>query len=280
MVRFIFVLWLLFDACCALSQPKLNLTLFGGFSNYTGELQQKRFTIKQAHAAFGAGVSLQLKPKWYLNGTLIKGKVSGDDKLSASPANRARNLNFYSNIYEAALTVSYDLFDIDFSRWTPYASAGAAIFRFNPHGDGYRELRRFSTEGQGFVPGRDPYRIITISAPLAAGVRFRVAPTVLLGYEIGIRKTFTDYIDDVSQTYVDEGLLRLNRGQDAVAVAFRGDELDRNLPYPAAGTLRGSPKTKDWYYFSGITLNIAITNEDGKLFGKNLHKGSIECPKW
>lgn len=278
MVRYF--LFLFFLPLCVFGQRKANLTFFGGFSNYSGELQERRFTINQAHAAFGAGLSLELKPKWFLHGTLKKGKVSGNDKFSKRPENRARNLNFYSNIYEAALTLEYTFFDLQVNKWTPYINAGAALFRYNPHGEGYRELRQYSTEGQGFIDGIEPYRIITLSLPVGAGLRVRITDNTYLGYEIGIRKTFTDYIDDVSKTYVDQDLLFLNRGQDAVDVAFRADDLDRTLAYPAAGTLRGSPKTKDWYYFSGITLSIGITNKEGRLFGKNLRKGSVDCPRW
>lgn len=278
-IRLLLLFSMLLPLIC-FGQRKLNLSLFAGFSNYSGELQAKRFTINQAHAAFGAGLRLQLKPKWHLHGTLRIGKLSGDDKQSKNAFNRARNLNFYSNLYEAALIAEYSFLDMEQSRWTPYVSAGAAIFRFNPHGEGFRELRQYSTEGQGFFDGREPYRIITIAVPAGAGIRYRISETVQLGYEISFRKTFTDYIDDVSTTYVDADILRLYRGDNAVEVAFRGDEIDRTATYPAGGTLRGSPKTKDWYYFSGITLSFAITNADGKLFGKKLRNGSIDCFKF
>jgi len=273
------VLLLLFFPAFTFAQDKLSLTLFGGFSNYSGELQEKRFTISQAHAAVGAGLNYRLHDKWTLHGTLRVGKLSADDKFSSRAANRARNLNFYSSLYEAAFTLEYSLFDQEIKGWTPYAFAGGAIFRFNPHGEGYRELRQYSTEGQGFIDGKSPYRIVTFSVPFGGGVRVRITDNTYLGYEIGIRKTFTDYIDDVSTTYPDGNLLLQNRGQDAVDVAFRGDEIDRTLPYPAPGTLRGSPTTKDWYYLSGITLSIGIMDRQGRLFGKNQKRGSVDCPK-
>lgn len=278
MTRYLFIL-LLFPAS-VFAQRKLNLTLLGGFSNYSGDLQDKNFTIDQAHKMFGAGLSLELAPKFSLHGTLTKGQVSADDKFSNKASHKERNLNFLSNIYEAALTGEYSLNDLYFKKWTPYVFGGLAIFRFNPHASGGSGALRFlSTEGEGFVPGRKPYRIITISVPFGAGIRIRVTDNAWLGYEVGIRKTFTDYIDDVSKTYVDENVLRQNRGQKAVDFAFRGDDLKRDLPYPAAGAIRGNPKSKDWYYFSGITLSIGLTNAEGKLFGKRVRKGSINCPK-
>lgn len=264
------------------AQRKVNLTLFGGFSNYSGDLQEKRFTLDQAHKAFGAGLSLRLKPKLMLHGTLKKGRVAADDKFSSRQLNRERNLSFFSNIYEAALTVDYSLFDLDYASITPYVFGGGSIFRFNPAtmnlAGRQTLLRPLSTEGQGFIDGREPYRILTISIPVGIGVRFRITDNAWLGYEIGLRKTFTDYIDDVSKTYVNQGQLLANRGEQAVALAFRGDELKSDLTYPNANTIRGGSKYKDWYYFSGLTLSIGIANEDGKLFGKKVRRGSMDCP--
>lgn len=264
----------------AICQKKLYLTLRGGTANYYGDLQEKRFTLQQAHKAFGVGLALQVKPNFYLHGTLTKGKISADDKLSSSPQKRARNLSFYSNVWEAALTGEYALKDLSYSTWTPYGFAGLALFRFNPHASIIGELPRYGTEGQGIVAGRKPYRIITISAPIGLGVRIRIAQNTHLGYEIGFRPTLTDYLDDVSKTYVDQNLLLQKRGQTAVDVAFRGNLVDKNALYPAAGTPRGNPANKDMYYFSTIRLSIGLTNDDGRLFGKTVRRGSTICPKW
>lgn len=271
------LLFLFLFPISAIAQKKLNLTLFGGFSNYSGDLQDKSFTLQQAHKAFGAGLSLKVAPKFSLHGTLKKGQISASDKFSSRLANRNRNLSFVSNIYEASLTGEYSFNDLYFSKWTPYVFGGLAIFRFNPSAAG-QQLRMLSTEGQGFIPGRKPYRIITISVPFGIGVRLRITDNAYLGYEIGVRKTFTDYLDDVSKTYIDQNLLLQNRGQTAVDLSFRGDELKSNLTYPPANSIRGSEKYKDWYYFSGITLSIGLTNADGKLFGKKVNRGSVDCP--
>lgn len=261
------------------AQRKVNLTLFGGFSNYSGDLQDKRFTLDQAHVGLGAGLSYEFAPKWNLHGTLKKGKVSGDDKYSNDPLKKARNLNFVSDIYELALTVEYSFNDLYEKNWTPYVFAGGAFFHFNPKAKGGVALRPLSTEGQGFIDGRDPYKLFAFSVPVGGGIRVRVSDNVYLGYEIGFRATLTDYIDDVSKTYVDQALLLQNRGQTAVDLAFRGDEVKPDAPYPAQGAVRGSPKYKDFYYFSGVTLSIGIFDEGGKLFGGGPRNGSVACPK-
>lgn len=267
------------------AQKKMNLTLFGGFSNYTGDLQEKQFTLDQSGTSFGAGLSYEVLPKLLIRGALAFGKIGADDKFSSKPLSRQRNLNFKSNIYEGSLVADYSLFDLQARRVTPYVFGGLAVFRFNPYTyDSLGSkvyLKVLSTEGQGLFeyPDRKPYKLKQFSIPFGIGVRLRITENAYLGYEIGLRKTFTDYIDDVSRTYIDEALLASNRGRKAVEMAFRSNELkDTNLPYPQDNTVRGGEKYKDWYYFSGITLSIGLMNSTGKIFRKKGKRGSIDCP--
>jgi hypothetical protein len=134
-------------------------------------------------------------------------------------------------------------------------------------------LQPLSTEGQGFYNGRKKYSLHQFSIPFGAGVRFSVSPTIRLGFEIGMRKTNTDYLDDVSTTFVDQNTLLANRGQLAVDLAFRADELMSGLSYPAGGSKRGEIKNKDWYYFSGFILSIKLPGITG-----NSRKSKTGCP--
>lgn len=277
----------LFLPLSTFAQKQVNLTLFGGFANYSGDLQEKRFTLDQSHAAFGAGLSYEIIPKVLIRGAFTFSKLSGDDKFSSKELNRRRNLNFTSVLYDASVVADYSLFDLTDKRVTPYAFAGVAMFGFNPYtldslGDKYF-LKNLSTEGQGLLeyPDRKKYKNVQFAIPFGIGVRFRITDNAYLGYEIGLRKTFTDYIDDVSKTYVDEALLASNRGAKAVELAFRSNELkDVSLPYPDDGTIRGGSKYKDWYYFSGITLSIGLFNPSGSgIMGGKGKKGSTDCPR-
>jgi hypothetical protein len=285
MPRILFALLIL--PLTSLAQKQVNVTLFGGFSNYSGDLQEKQFTLNQSHAAFGAGLSYEIMPKLLLRGAFAVGKLSADDKYASKPLNRQRNLNFSSRLYDASLVADYSLYDLSVKRITPYAFAGIAVFGFNPYtfdSSGTKWfLRNLSTEGQGLFeyPDRKKYKNVQFAIPFGFGVRVRITDNAYLGYEIGLRKTFTDYIDDVSKTYVDEALLASNRGAKAVELAFRSNELkDVNLPYPQDGEIRGGEKYKDWYYFSGITLSIGLFNPSGKgiLSGKG-NRGSVDCPR-
>ncbi len=101
-----------------------------------------------------------------------------------------------------------------------------------------------------------------------------------LGFEVGIRKTFTDYLDDVSKTYVDQNLLR-RFGQKSVDFAYRGDEVtDKGVTrgvYPADGTIRGSDKHSDWYIFSGLTITYRIGGGNRGPFGRQKFSS---CPSY
>ena len=268
------------------SQQKLNLTFFGGIANYSGDLQEKRFTVDQAGGAFGAGLSYELAPKILARGQLTFAKVKAADKFNSSEVLRQRNLSFASNIIDASLVLDYSFFDLAIHKATPYVFLGGNLFRFNPHTTDSLNNKAFlaelGTEGQGLAeyPDRKFYKKIQIGVPFGIGVRIRVTDNAYLGYEIGIRKTFTDYIDDVSKTYVDQDLLLANNRPRAASLAFRSDELKgNNLTYPPGNTVRGGEKYKDWYYFSGITLSIGIMNENGRLFGRRINRGGTDCPR-
>lgn len=279
----VILLLLLFPAV-SVAQKKLNLTLNGGFSNYSGDLQEKRFTLDQANLSIGAGLSYELFSKFLIRGQLQYGKLSANDKFSDRQLLKNRNLNFQSQLIEGSFLADYSLFDLlDDKKFTPYVFVGVALYRFNPYtydqDDNKVFLNNLGTEGQGLAqyPDRKRYNLVQVSIPFGGGVRFRINENTFLGYELGLRKTSTDYIDDVSTTYVDQAVLQAARGAKAVELAFRTDELKPNEPYPPNGTVRGGANYKDWYYFSTITLSIGIMNE-GRLFGKKSGRGSVDCP--
>ena len=162
----------------------------------------------------------------------------------------------------------------------PYLFAGISNFSFNPSTKDTSGRKVFlqplSTEGQGFYQGRKKYKLNQYSIPFGGGVKFSFSENVRLAIEVGLRKTNTDYLDDVSTTYIDQNILLLNRGQQAVDLAFRGDELKTGLSYPADATQRGG-KSKDWYYFSGITLSIRL-NGNGNGGTSSGGKSKTGCP--
>ena len=255
---------------------KLHLTLFGGISNYQGDIQSKRFTFQQANAAVGIGALYELSNKLYLRGNVTFGKVKGDDKYGAYPF---RNLSFSSPVTDVHLGLEYDLLNSYENSLTPFVFTGISVFHFNPSAiDSTGQkifLQPLGTEGQGYYLGRTKYNLTSMALPFGAGVKLALSENIKVRFELGLRKTFTDYLDDLSTTYADQNELLLNNGQRAVDLAFRGDESKAGgLPYPAANSIRGNAGSKDWYYFTGLGISFRLAPK----FGGGAGKSGVGCP--
>jgi opacity protein-like surface antigen len=254
----------------------LHLNLFLGTSNYQGDLQDKIYSFDQAHLAGGIGFSYDISNRFSVRADFKIGKISADDEKGR---NKARNLNFTSQLTEGSIDLQYFITTLGRHSLTPYVFAGIGLYHFDPYtfdstGQKYY-LKPFSTEGEGFATGIKKYNLTQVSIPFGAGVKMPLSDNINVGLEVGFRKLFTDYLDDVSGTYIDENLLLANRGSKAVELAYRGGEVKGGSPvYPTAGTQRGNPKLKDWYYFTGLTLSFRLLN--GNLGGSGKE---ISCPK-
>jgi len=260
---------------------QLHITVRGGFSGYQGDLQSKQIALNQSNFGFGLGLKYDLNPHWSVRTEFNSGKIEADDKKN-DPNLQLRNLSFQSKIVEGNLLLEYSLFNLSERKFTPYAFAGLAVFHFDPYAydtlGNKIFLKPLSTEGQGLpqYPNRKEYKLTQMAIPMGVGFRYKVADNITLGYELGIRKTFTDYLDDLSTTYVDELVLAQERGLKAVEMAFRGGELKNSTAsYPLDGELRGGSQFKDWYYFHGITLTVGL-NSNSSGGGR---KGDTRCPK-
>jgi Domain of unknown function (DUF6089) len=255
---------------------------FAGTANYQGDLLENRYTMQNSKFAAGFGAGYKFNGHFRIRGMMSFGKVTADDKDNTDKFLVARNLNFFSNISEFSVTAHYDILDLRYHRITPYIFAGLGVFRFNPYTydtlGNMAMLKPLSTEGQGLsaYPDRKPYSLTQFNIPFGAGIKFAINENVSLAWEVGLRKTFTDYLDDLSTTYVDQATLLAERGPRAVELAYRGGEL-KNSPgvYPAGGTVRGGPNYKDWYYFSGITASYNLPVGEAR---KNNKLGRTSCP--
>ena len=134
---------------------------------------------------------------------------------------------------------------------------GIGVFHFNPKGelnDKWYELQPLGTEGQGVSPARDKYKRTQICIPFGIGGRYFFNRRWGVGFEFGLRKTFTDYIDDVSKTYYDPEAIRQANGP--IAEYFSNP--NPNAESTAVGQQRGDPRDKDAYMFAIISLHYKI----------------------
>ena len=254
----------------------LHLDVFGGIATYQGDLQNKRFTLEQSNPAVGIGLSYDLSPKFSIRSGFTYGKVEGDDKKNTSTkGNEIRNLNFKTTITEFHSGLEYNFFNLEGTGITPYVFAGIAVYHFNPYtkdtAGNKVYLRPLSTEGEGLAayPDRKEYKLTQLSIPFGGGLKLNLSETLQIGLEVGLRKLFTDYLDDVSTTYVDQTKLFNAKGSKAVKLAYRGDEYNPSNIYPAENTQRGNAKRKDLYYFSGIRISKLLRGETRISRGKS-----------
>ena len=264
---------------------RVSFEAFSGMANYQGELQESGYTFSQSKPAVALGGRIAITDKFFVRGLATYGSFGAADKYSSSLAKRQRNLDFATKIYDLSITGVYELFNIVDKRYTPYVFAGVSLFHFSPYtfdsSGKQRWLQPYGTEGQGFkqYPDRKLYSLNQLSIPFGAGIKFAVNDKISLGWEFRFNKTFTDYLDDVSTTYVDYNILITGKhGIKAAELAYRGGELKGGNPtYPNAGTQRGNPKTKDWYYFSGITITYSLFKPESD--SRGMGGRNLGCPK-
>ncbi|MFI5131307.1 MAG: DUF6089 family protein [Chitinophagales bacterium] len=248
-------------ACCFL--PLLcsaqNFYVSGrvGLSNYQGDLKAKSVSFAQSRFLFSLGARYDLSDHLTARTFFSLTSLNADDKKGTTNMQQ-RNLNFKSKIFDWELAGQYNLFSFYDKWWTPYVFAGVGLFHFNPYTHDTSGTKTFlkplSTEGQGFMAGTKNYKLWQFSIPFGIGAEYSLDEDTRVGIEFGYRKTFTDFLDDVSTNYVDEAALLAARGQTAVDLAWRGDEKNGG-PYPAAGVSRGNLKAKDSYYYVVFTIS-------------------------
>src|SRR5580698_2879881 len=93
--------------CPLLTQAQWNVNLFGGFSNYIGDLQSRPYTTQQSHGSFGAGIQYDLSGHFSLLSNLTYGKVGASDSYATQADLRARNLSFQTAIGEFNVLAEY-----------------------------------------------------------------------------------------------------------------------------------------------------------------------------
>lgn len=281
--KYFIIVLILFCGTCAQSQH-LFASLFVGESNYSGDLQEKRFTLIQARPAFGFGLLYEINDKMLIRGDFTYGGLQAHDKYGTK--NISRNLSFYTTLSEYSIGFEYNFLNLYQYRVSPYIFTGIALYDFNPYtkteNGNIVFLAELNTEGQGFYEGRKNYKLRQFSIPYGAGIQWAISDNKRIGIVFGFRKTFTDYIDDVSTTYVDETLLEQNRGRKVVDIAYRADELPTGGPYPPGGSPRGNPSSKDSYYFTGITFRVRLLPKGkARKYMYDLErkaKPSLKCP--
>jgi Domain of unknown function (DUF6089) len=278
---------------------KKNVYSGVGFSvnalNYFGDLAPTPSSfstdISFTAPSFGLSFFHRFGPRYTLQAQYLYASLKGSDSESADAGDldngifrNRRNLSFRNRMHELSAVAYFDLFENEatyISRvgWTPYVYVGLAAFYHNPQAQApandlrgnplaeagqWVDLQPLKTEGNS-------YSLIQFAVPFGAGARFRINEVFDLWADIGFRYTFTDYLDDVSNNYVDLNTLS-TLGQ---AMAYRTNELaghpttGQSIPselagvnvqygYGRAGDKRGGLKDNDIYMVTSIRLTYIL----------------------
>ena len=264
---------------------QLHVGVFGGLAAYNGDLAEKIFPKKVTNGAVGITGNYEINDQIMVRAGFTYAVVGGADRFSSEPELVKRNLSFETRLFEFSATGEYYLFNLYDRRYSPYAFAGLAVYSFNPYAYDRNIqkvfLKPLSTEGQGLpgYPGRKPYSLTQLAIPFGGGVKFAITENFRVGIELGMRKLFTDYLDDISKDYVDMNDLFTAKGPLAVDMAYRGDEIQGGDPaFPQKDAQRGSPKHNDYYYFTGIHLTYRLGAGNGGGMFRGGKKGRYGCP--
>ncbi len=251
---------LLLIAGPVVGQRQVELELMPGFTGYKGDLIQNHFAVRSMRPALAFNIKYNFDNNFLLRAGVMKGRVVGDDRHNSDRFLKARNLSFQTDLLEFSLCLEYNLLEPEIFYGYPYIFGGIGMYHFDPFAkddNGQKTyLRPLSTEGQGLpdYPDRKMYSKNQFCLPFGAGWKVNLGSNIDIVYEIGYRILFTDYLDDVSRTYVDPQKLVNARGPKALEMAYRA-----KTPFAQhEGAQRGNPDVNDWYYFHGIKLLIRL----------------------
>ena len=231
-----------------------------GGANYHGDLAAE---IVPDETNFMIGVyGKRNNSKFYATSLQITyGRISGTDENFENY--HWRNLEFYSDIFELSWQheVNFRPYGVNVkdNYSTPYLFTGLSVFTFNPkvkQGKSEIELRKLGTEGQNLPGGPRKYRLVQPALIMGMGYKVNVSEKVELGLKVGFRKTWTDYLDDVSGQYPDYNTLEAQNGLATADYSHR--EVENGFAPVRDGTMRGDPSLKDWFVFGGLTMSYRI----------------------
>ena len=243
-----------------------------GAAHYFGDLNT-RAGLNRPKPAVGVFFRKQFGNYVGLRVAAHYARLGYSDKYNSNEFQQRRNLSFNTNIWELTLQGDFNFFKFipgteDF-RFTPYVTLGAGVFSYDPYAYYQNQkvfLRPLGTEGQGYsqYPDRKPYSTMALCIPFGVGVKYNLNSRMNLGFEVVYRFTNTDYLDDVSTTFVDPSIFpKLPDGSASIAELLNDRSYETGEPIGfvnGSARSRGYPKQKDQYIMAEVTLSFNLTS--------------------
>ncbi len=235
-----------------------------GAAHYFGDLNP-RARINRPKIAIGGFVRKQFGNYTSVRLSAHFAKLGYSDIYSNNEYQQRRNLSFNTNIFEIALQGDFNFFKFiptdPEHRFTPYATLGVGFFTYDPYAYYHNQkvyLRPLHTEGETFYKGRKEYGSMAMCFPIGFGIKYAINDKVNVSFEVTQRFTTTDYIDDVSTTYVGLDKFPSTAGGKSIAGIMQDRSFEVGPPIGIEGRQRGFSKQKDQYAIAefGISFNI------------------------
>jgi hypothetical protein len=235
-----------------------------GPSNYQGDLAPD-IELSETHFCGGIFIKKNLSQYFSLCFSAMEGKISGQDKNISSQ--KIRNLSFQSTITELSYQLEFNFFPFSFGlnpkKFTPYVATGLSAFMYDPksmYNNHLVKLKPLDTEGKKLSEKKkSTYSLIQFAIPIGGGLKFNLSEKYIVGVNLSFRYTFTDYLDDVSTSYYDPGILSQQYGEISANMSDRSSEVNSEK-VGFMGKQRGRSDLKDWYIFGGIFISHKIKN--------------------
>jgi len=269
---FIATMFLLFTMqnICAHQKEKFSkyhdVGFFMGGAFYSGDLNPYKFIdVDSPGPAAGFLYRFNFDRRNSLRIGANYGFIYADDATNEDPFFNKRNLNFQSHIYEVNTIYEFNFFPYEMgyksAAITPYIFGGIGGFFFNPVGrfknENYK-LHDLITEARG-IKSNDTrqYKRVQVCIPFGIGVKMNLGKKMGVQLDWGVRKTFTDYLDDVSTVYPSYKFLKNEVGVESANLSGGVDESKKVLGN--VGRMRGNSQNKDYYSFIGLSFTFKIS---------------------
>lgn len=282
-MRFCILFPILFLSCSSSAQF-LEIGGFGGAMSFNGDVHPSAIFIN-TRFTIGGMVRFHAHPHFSTRLGFQYGTLEAKDTDSQKKEIRERSLSFKSTLTEVHLIQEFNLMPFFPEKgnqvFSPYIAVGVAFFWFNPttlYEGQWIELQPIGTEGQGLekYPNKKHYKLFQPAIPVILGLKYNLGGRINIGIDIGYRFTFTDYIDDVSTTYISPKELAAN-GKLAVALSNRTEEYTGLPADDKIGTRRGNSNNTDGYLVWGLTISF---NLNGKNSFEKEKKRIYQINKW
>lgn len=235
-----------------------------GTGYYLGELNPNGHFAGRFQPGFGGFLRLNMTRRFGVRAALHQTRLLYYDADSPDPWIQNRNLHFRNAITEGSVVAefNYSRYQIGNTkdRFTGYLFAGLSLYSHMPEAeiDGiWYELQPLGTEGQGTTAGGERYATTGFAVPFGFGFKWNLGHFSALNLEWGMRRTWTDHLDDVAGYYASLAVLEEEAGPLSEMLSEERIEAEGNLEDPV-GQMRGFNGLDDRFAVVSVSLTFRI----------------------